>query len=225
MTESGFISAMQVRFAGREVVLLPERAAWLPGVRALCIADVHLGKTGAFRAAGLPVPAGTTASDLARLDGLLERLAPAELLILGDLLHARGGMDDQQADAFATLLRRHPGTGFTLVRGNHDRHAGDPPATWPLHVTDGPLYRHGLAFGHEPEVPAEAPLLAGHLHPVVRLRDFDGSSLRAPAFVAGERRLTLPAFGRFTGGAVVKPAGGERVYAVLAGRVIAVKGR
>jgi len=45
--------------------------------------------------------------------------------------------------------------------------------------------------------------LAGHLHPMTRLRGPGRDSLRLPCFVVCGRQVVLPAFGEFTGGAFV----------------------
>ena len=43
-------------FLWRDLTLLPERAVWREASRTLFVADVHIGKAAAFRAAGLPRP-------------------------------------------------------------------------------------------------------------------------------------------------------------------------
>jgi uncharacterized protein len=80
-----------VRLAGEDVMLLPERALYWPRAASLVAADFHWGKGATFRAAGIPVPTGTTGDDLRRLDGALQRTCARRLIILGDLFHARAG--------------------------------------------------------------------------------------------------------------------------------------
>ena len=53
--------------AGEPVEHQAERALYWPRAKTLFIADAHLGKAAAFRAGGVPLPAGTTADDLSRL--------------------------------------------------------------------------------------------------------------------------------------------------------------
>lgn len=77
--------------AGERVELLAERALHWPRARTLFVADVHLGKTAAFRAGGVPLPGGTTAADLARLSAVLAATCAERLVVLGDLLHAAAG--------------------------------------------------------------------------------------------------------------------------------------
>lgn len=64
-------AALQVTVAGVEVWLLARPAMFIPSRDAVLVADMHWGKASAFRAASIPVPNGTTASDLARLSEVL----------------------------------------------------------------------------------------------------------------------------------------------------------
>jgi metallophosphoesterase superfamily enzyme len=62
------------------------------------------------------------------------------------------------------------------------------------------------------------------VHPVLRLRGRGrmGAGPAVPCFWVGRRVLVLPGFGTFTGGAAVRPVGGDRVYAVADGVVMGV---
>jgi hypothetical protein len=54
-------------------------------------------------------------------------------------------------------------------------------------------------------------LMAGHVHPAYVLST-RVDSLRLPCFVAGATRMILPSFGAFTGGHVITPEPGEKVF-------------
>ena len=64
---------MQSGVAGETLLLFPERAALLAQTQTLLVADPHFGKAATFRSSGIPVPGGTTADALERLDALLRR--------------------------------------------------------------------------------------------------------------------------------------------------------
>jgi metallophosphoesterase superfamily enzyme len=49
-----------------------------------------------------------------------------------------------------------------------------------------------------------------------------GAGPAVPCFWVRPRVLVLPGFGAFTGGAAVRPVGGDRVYAVADGGVVEV---
>jgi DNA ligase-associated metallophosphoesterase len=213
---------------GRVLFLLPERAAWLAEAGLLLVADAHFGKAASFRRLGVPVPQGTTHANLARLDSLLARLSGVrELVFLGDFLHAASGRASATLQALQVWRQRHAGLSVTLVRGNHDTHAGDPPAALGVQVVDEPWLHAGLALCHDPAAPRPdaRPALAGHLHPVTRVgRGVD--SVRLPCFHArADGVLVLPAFGEFTGGARVQAGAGEALYLVAGPQVLAQPGK
>src|SRR5512140_483642 len=83
--------ALEVVLCNERVQLLAQRALFWPRERALFVADVHLGKAASFRAGGVPVPRGSTASDLERLSVLVARTGAQRLAVLGDFLHAAAG--------------------------------------------------------------------------------------------------------------------------------------
>lgn len=212
--------------AGARLWLLPQRAAYCPATRSLLVADAHIGKAVSFRRLGVPVPAGTTAAALARLDELLAATAAARLVFLGDLLHSARVQGAAALQALQAWRDRRPGLALILVRGNHDRRAGDPPPALGVEVVDGPLNLGPWALCHEPPdgVPPLPPgyALAGHVHPGAVLAGRGPDRLRLPCFQFGDTGGLLPAFGEFTGLHGLPRRAGERRYAVAEGRVWAL---
>ncbi len=214
------MSVLSLTVAGATVQLLPERAIWYAAERALFVADLHWGKAAAFRAAHVPVPMGTTANDLARLTTVLAATNAQHLVVLGDLLHARAGRHDDTLRTIAEWRERHAALQITLVRGNHDAHAGDPPRELGIACIDDPL-RIGPFLGvHEPEERGDGYVLSGHLHPSVTVRGRGKQALRLPAFVFGRDRAVLPAFSSFIGGGMYESQPGDRCYAVAGDEVL-----
>jgi uncharacterized protein len=202
--------------------LLPERAAFLPDTSTLLIADAHIGKAVSFRALGVPVPAGTTTENLNLISLLVTRHQAQRIIFLGDFLHSAKSHAAATMAAVSTWRELHANLQITLVRGNHDDRAGDPPAHLRVEVVDEPLRVGGLALCHHPQEVADAYVLAGHLHPCVKLAGRGRESLRLPCFWMGPRAGVLPAFGAFTGMAVVKPLARDQVFAVAGDSVLAV---
>jgi DNA ligase-associated metallophosphoesterase len=203
--------ALAVRLAGEEVLLLAQKALYWPRERMLVIADIHFGKAASFRALGVPVPGGTTRANLDALDHLLALYPTRQVLFLGDFLHAKAAHAEATLAALTAWRLSHPALRLILVRGNHDLHAGDPPARLAIEMVNEPYLQAPFAFCHHPDLPASGYLMAGHVHPVYRLRS-GWETLRLPCFLAGAGGITLPAFGAFTGGHPVVPAPGERVF-------------
>lgn len=206
---------------GEPLVLLPQRAAYLPRWRTLLVADAHVGKAHTFRRLGVPVPRGTTGQTLATLDEALAASGATRVVFLGDLLHARPVQDTPTLQALAAWRERHAALEMTLVRGNHDRGAGDPRPELRIDVVDEPLALGPLALCHEPRAVAGAYVLAGHVHPGVGVGRGLGR-LRLPCFWFGAEVGVLPAFGAFTGSHTVTPAAGDRVFVLADGAVVEV---
>ncbi|WP_209588984.1 ligase-associated DNA damage response endonuclease PdeM [Massilia sp. UBA6681] len=205
------MSSVAVRVAGETLLLLPEKALYWPHEKMLAIADIHFGKAAAFRALGVPVPRGTTTENLQGLDALVEAHGARHVVFLGDFLHARAAHASATQQAMLAWRERRRDLQLTLVRGNHDRHAGDPAAALGIDLVDEPHALGPFAFCHHPDLATPGYALAGHIHPVYVLATrFD--ALRLPCFVVGQDRMILPSFGAFTGGHAIRPEPGDSIY-------------
>ena len=209
-----------LHWGGETLHLLPERALWWPEESTLFVADLHLGKGDVFRAGGIPIPSGTTRDDLARLAALHRRTECRRLVVLGDFFHGPASRSPEVLSALGAWRGELASSHVVLIRGNHDRSAGDPPPELGIEVREAPHRMGSFHLVHEPS-PEPSPFeLAGHLHPVVRLEGARRERLRAPCFWFRERSAVLPAFGGFTGGARIHPGAGDRVFVVGAGAVV-----
>jgi DNA ligase-associated metallophosphoesterase len=211
-----------VQWAKETLHLLPEHALFWPATKTLFIADLHLGKAATYRKLGQPVPAGSTQENLHRLTLLIEAHSPHHLVFLGDFLHAAAGRTPDLMQALQTWRQQHTAVRMTLVRGNHDDRAGDPPAEAQIEVVSEPWLIGPFAACHHPQTHPTHFVLAGHEHPVLHLRGPAHDRLRLPCFVSDAAQATLPAFGAFTGGHAVEPRPGLGLHAVGGGRVWAV---
>ncbi|HMN81984.1 MAG TPA: ligase-associated DNA damage response endonuclease PdeM [Burkholderiaceae bacterium] len=216
--------AAATNWAGEDLQLLPDRAVWWPRGRTLFIADAHFGKGDALRAAAQPVPTGTTGSDLQRLDALIGACSPARIVFLGDFLHARQARSRAVLDALRRWRAQHEAIDMELVRGNHDRHAGDLPGELAIRPHDEPQRVGPFVCRHHPGPSPDGFVLAGHLHPVCSLRGAAHDSLRLPCFAADDDQAILPAFGGLTGGARIRGRPGLTIHAIAAGHVVRLPG-
>lgn len=229
--------SLEVEWAGDRWRLHPDGTVERPDRETLLVADVHLGKGAAFRAGGLPVPRGGSEDDLRRLGHRLRATGCRRLVVLGDLFHAPSGRTPEVDRALVQWRRAHPAVELWWIRGNHDRFVGELPGPGPTGIVPEGREWGGVRLAHTPPArqaaperrgapghptPAQAPLptLCGHLHPVVRLRDPRGGSLRAPCFWIRPDALVLPAFGSFTGGHGIVPRPGDRVALPGEGTVV-----
>lgn len=200
------------------ISLLSEGAVFLTDDSTLIVADVHLGKSAAFRAQGLPVPEGDSARDLARLTALVEKSQARHLVIAGDLFHAPSGMTHEIKTALDGFMSRLE-IPITLVVGNHDVKIRQLPAG--LTITPQLDLQDQLRIVHDPaHVSGERLHIAGHWHPVVKIPDGRRTSLRLPCFLLRDHVLILPAFGSFTGGSVLQVRPDDRVFVALRDQVV-----
>lgn len=211
-----------ITLANETLILLPERAIYWPRCETLLLADLHWGKAATFRAAGIAMPGGTTTNDLARLSQIIERWHARRVVLLGDLIHAKQGRAAQTFDAISAWRKQHANIELLLVRGNHDRRAGDPPVEWNMAVVDAPHHEAPFVFQHHPEPFEGGYVLAGHIHPGVVLRGAGRQQLKLPCFWFGPHVGVLPSFGSFTGSATVEPAPGDQVFVVTDDEVLRV---
>jgi uncharacterized protein len=175
----------KVLLEGEWLWLLADKAVYWPARRCLLIADAHFGKASAYRSLGQPVPQGTTTANLARLDRLLSAYACEQLIFLGDFLHGPGSQASGTLNALRAWRERNAALKMTLIRGNHDKRAGDPPADLRIDVVTEPML---MGKGRQ--------------------------SLRLPCFQIGGRISLLPAFGAFTGGHGVEQDNDRRIYVI-----------
>jgi DNA ligase-associated metallophosphoesterase len=219
---AGASGSIAVEIGNVELQLLPDRAVHWPAASTLLIADPHFGKAATFRAAGIFVPEGTTAATLARLDVLLRATRARRIVFLGDFLHAREGRHPATLDAIDEWRTGHASIDMLLVRGNHDRRAGDPPESLQIECADGPVREGPFALAHHPARVDGAYVLAGHVHPGARLHGAGRERARLPCFWFGSECAVLPAFGEFTGLADVEPSAGDRLWVTSGDEVIAI---
>lgn len=208
---------------GHPLLLCPERAVYDPDSATLFVADAHLGKETVFHARGVAVPRGVSASTLARLTDLLQRHPARRLVFLGDLMHAREAHSPEIIDAMRTWREAHAALEIVLISGNHDRHAGTPPASLGIEVHDEPWLIGPWACCHYPMQTPGYYSLAGHEHPVFTVRA-GADAVRLACFHFGADVGVLPAFGDFTGGHPVRRAR-QRIFVIAEDRVLAVPAR
>lgn len=192
------------------------RAVWLAATRRLVIADLHWGYAAAHQARGHLLPQWGDAQIEASLSALVADYAPAEMIWLGDVVHASEG-----AGAAERYLRAAE-VPVTVLAGNHDRRwRGAGQRTL---AAGGFFFHHGDAA---PEIPAGLTELCGHHHPAAVLDDGVGGRVKVPALVASARRLILPAFSPWAGGAAWTPAEepAETLWAVAPARIFALPRR
>ncbi|MBX9883109.1 MAG: ligase-associated DNA damage response endonuclease PdeM [Sphingomonas sp.] len=182
-------------FAGEEFAACREGALWWPARRALLVADLHFEKASWFAARGQFLPPYDSLATLAALEALVRRMEAAEIWCLGDSFHDSAGGGRLCDAARARLDTMMAASRWTWITGNHD--PAPCPSLGGVRAAEAVL--GGIVLRHAAEAGEARPEISGHYHPKLRLT-LRGRSVARRCFVAGARKLLLPAFGALTGG-------------------------
>ncbi|HEY2581793.1 MAG TPA: ligase-associated DNA damage response endonuclease PdeM [Mucilaginibacter sp.] len=207
----------------QNLLLLPQKAIYWQQEKALIAADVHLGKVGHFRKAGIAVPRDMEQDDLAALSDLIYEHKPKKLILLGDFFHS-----DINADWDWVILwrSRFPKLEIILVKGNHDiideAHYHNLNIVIHEELLIGPfLMLHHPLTGDDLQN-AKGYAFCGHIHPGISLAGKARQQMTLPCFAFGERQGILPSFGKFTGRVAIRSIKTDRIFAIAKDRVLAI---
>lgn len=201
--------------------LLKEKVVWIKELKSVFIADLHFGKATHFRKSGIPVPELIHDIDLKLIHTLILEYAPEQIYFLGDLFHSDW---NDQWTVLIEFIHLFPTVQFHLVKGNHDILHPEFYANSACLIHDKPIELESFLLSHEPaEIIKEGQLnLCGHIHPGIRMKGKGRQSLRLPCFFLSKNQLILPAFGNFTGLALVHPKSGDKVFGITPDRVLSI---
>jgi putative SbcD/Mre11-related phosphoesterase len=189
--------------------------------RVLVAADLHLGLEHEMWLGGVSIPS-QTGRILGRLKHSVEKIKPDLLLLIGDVKHNVPRTSWQERREIPDFLRALSDTvKVEIVPGNHDSGLADMA---PLGVRvrsssgivlDNVGYFHGHTWPDKAVFQADL-MVAGHLHPVVRLKDPLGNASthrawargnllpeaveRQYGFSSGQEMIIVPAYNDLCGG-------------------------
>ncbi len=180
--------------------------------RWLAVADLHFGYELSQRAAGRLMPLWGMDAIERQLAGLIADYQPAQLLILGDLVH------DGAARAAARQLveRLSDSCEIIVLAGNHDRQLAGAVRMQDSWQTDGFHFHHGHC---EAEIGARIQVI-GHHHPAGTITDGAGLRLKLPAFVQQGSCWILPAFSPWAASTSWKATAESRVWLCTPKRIL-----
>ncbi|MCI4371737.1 MAG: metallophosphoesterase [Thermoplasmata archaeon] len=170
-------------------------ALFLRDERTLVISDLHLGFEGALAEQGVSIPRFQRRVILERLGKLLDRVNAERVVIAGDFKHEFSkNLVDEWVEVKQVLRFLKERVTPVLVRGNHDNYLATITGDLALPLHDrADIGGYTIVHGHE-EVTTLHPIVMGHEHPAVKLKDELGATVSVPAFLVTERLIVLPAF-------------------------------
>jgi putative SbcD/Mre11-related phosphoesterase len=222
-------------------------AVWLERESVLAVADLHLGYAWAHRYEGNLLPLRAPDETVSRLLALVESYAPADLVLLGDIVHGTVPVPALKDDLCELFERLSDKTTLRLIVGNHDAQLVKLLGTCGIEAVAMREFRAGphlLLHGEGTDDRLAAEQLAttgarggrviiGHEHPALQLSDGVATSAKCPCFVFSSNLLVLPAFSPWSAGTNVRThkfmsslarrCPMEGAVAIAAGKLLSVK--
>jgi DNA ligase-associated metallophosphoesterase len=211
--------AFAFRFREEEMLLLAEKGIWFPSHQTLLVSDTHLAKGAHFRKSGIAVPTALAQQELSLLSDLIDQISPKKLIFLGDLFHSDINNDFSW---FSLWREMHHRIEMVLIKGNHDILPIHFYHTLKIEVVDAMSLGPFKLMHQPPKETTLEYLLTGHIHPGIRINGKARQGITLPCFYFGEAFGILPAFGRFTGKALLKPKSTAKIFAVAGHKVVLI---
>lgn len=201
----------------QQLWLSADRTIFWEEEKALIVSDMHFGKTGHFRKAGIAVPQGVFKEDLQRLVQQVQYFQPKQLIIVGDLFHSDS---NKELRLFQKWRDDLGDLHIQLIRGNHDILSENSYSSMNILTHKDILKINKFCFQHDvgkcdqTQQPTEY-LFSGHVHPGIQISGVGRQVLKFPCFYFTDEFCILPAFSKFTGLALIQPKRGEFVFAIV----------
>ncbi|HUR11056.1 MAG TPA: ligase-associated DNA damage response endonuclease PdeM [Flavitalea sp.] len=204
----------------QQLWISPDRALYWEEQRSLIVSDLHFGKTGHFRKAGIPVPPAVFKEDLQRLFNQIQYFQPKTLVVVGDLFHSN---QNKELDLFLKWREDLKEIQLVLIKGNHDILHESWYVKAAIEVKKGTWQVNNFCFSHDMETCESREysyLFSGHIHPGIVINGLGKQSLRFPCFYFAKTYCVLPAFSRFTGVSLIDPQPGEEIFAIVNNSIV-----
>lgn len=197
--------------------LSPDRCIYWEEQKTLIVSDLHFGKTGHFRKAGIAVPQNVYKEDMQRLVSQLQFYKPEQLLVVGDLFHSSM---NKELDFFKKWRNDFSNLHIQLVKGNHDILQRKWYADTDISVSDLHFHLGNFCFVHdisEACAPSESIhyYFSGHIHPCVLLKGLAKQSVSLPCYYFNSTFAVIPAFSKFTGTALIDRKSADNIFAII----------
>lgn len=200
---------------GQTLRLLVDKAVFWEEAKTLIVSDIHLGKAGHFRKAGIPIPKNVHQQDFIILNKLIVETSAETIIFLGDLFHSE---INEEWHEFESWLGQHGTIRKILVKGNHDILPDSLYTSGNMEVYENIFTMTPFIFSHIPLNIGEGYEglynLAGHIHPAVKLQGKGRQAISLPCYYFGRHGGLLPAFGQFTGKANIKINVEDKIFLI-----------
>lgn len=208
----------KITIKNQDLCLSSDRSIYWEQEKALVVSDLHIGKTGHFRKAGIAVPQTVFKEDMQRLIALIQYFKPQKLIVVGDMFHSSA---NKELELFTRWRSDFPGLEIKLVKGNHDILNKKWYAQSDIELFDSTLKISDFCFQHDPGECGKDDdgkhhyVFSGHIHPGITIHGSGKQTLKFPCFYFTDSYCILPAFSRFTGMVGMRMKDDDVVYAIV----------
>ncbi|HUQ65600.1 MAG TPA: ligase-associated DNA damage response endonuclease PdeM [Flavitalea sp.] len=215
----------QLTIKDQDLYLSSDRCIYWEQEKALVVSDLHIGKTGHFRKAGIAVPQSVFKEDMQRLISLIQYFKPLNLIVVGDMFHSSA---NKELELFTKWRGDFDSLDIKLVKGNHDILQRNWYVESGIELFDSTLKISGFCFQHDrgecgkDDDTKEHYVFSGHIHPGITVHGAGKQSLKFPCFYFTDTYCILPAFSRFTGTVSIHPKENEIAFAIVNNSILRV---
>lgn len=215
----------KITIKNQDLCLSSDRSIYWEQEKALVVSDLHIGKTGHFRKAGIAVPQSVFREDMQRLVSLIQYFKPQTLIVVGDMFHSSA---NKELELFTRWRSDFEGLEIKLVKGNHDILNRKWYAQSRIELFDSTLKISAFCFQHDPGECGKDDdgknhyVFSGHIHPGITIHGSGKQSLKFPCFYFTDTYCILPAFSRFTGTVGIRPKDDDITFAIVNNSILRV---
>ncbi len=202
---------------------------WIKSIRALVIADLHLGIESIMAEEGAFSPKKQTQEIIELLSNILSMLKPFSLILNGDIKHSfnqPSKIENREVkDLLSALSIRVPT--IYVIQGNHDIYINWITRNYENVVLSKELHLDNYYFTHGDEpLPEFLPsnvkyVIIGHEHPIFQQKVRGLETIKMPCFALGELKnrtakiLVTPAFTPYSSGTPINPTNKDNLLSPI----------
>ncbi len=213
-------SLLQHTVLQNSFLLSPSRVIFWEEEKILILSDLHFGKSGHFRKAGIAIPQNILQEDIIRFLDQVQYFKPLKIIIVGDLFHSN---NNKEHLLFLKLRQQILQIEVHLIMGNHDILQQKFYEEARICVHQKVLKINNFIFAHDISdltLEADKYYFSGHIHPSIIIKGLGKQQIVLPCFYFKKAYAVLPAFGKFTGNYIIKPNKSETVFSITHNKII-----
>jgi uncharacterized protein len=200
---------------GNNFLLSANKTIFWEEEKALILSDLHLGKSGHFRKAGIAIPQNILQEDLFRLLSEIQFFKPEKIIIVGDLFHSTM---NKEHELFLRWRKDIGHIAIHLVKGNHDILKRNWYEAANIIVHENNFGVGNFIFTHDVNDEKnieEKYCFSGHIHPSILIKSTGRQNIKLACFYFSKNYAVLPAFGKFTGTFSLTPKKEDAVFVLV----------